>query len=68
MGGTEQAAGLGRYLLNVEIMGAALSDLPAIIGRYLLSIEVSDVLDIALMVFVLYKLLTLVQSTKAASL
>lgn len=68
MGGTEQAAGLGRYLLNVEIMGVALSNLPAVLGRYLLSIEVSDVLDVALMVFVLYKLLTLVRSTKAASL
>jgi diadenylate cyclase len=68
MGGTEQAAGLSRYLLNFEIMGVALSDLPAVLGRYLLSIEVSDVLDIALMVFALYKLLTLVQSRKAASL
>lgn len=43
-------------------------NLPAIIGRYLLTIEVTDVLDIAIMIFALYKVLTLVQSTKAASL
>ena len=36
--------------------------------RYLLSIEISDILDIALMAFILYKIFTLVQSTKAASL
>ena len=36
--------------------------------RSLLSIEISDILDIALMAFILYKIFTLVQSTKAASL
>lgn len=44
------------------------AELTAFIGRYLLSIQVTDYLDIAIMVFVLYKILTLVQSTKAASL
>ena len=36
--------------------------------RYVLSLQISDFLDIAIMAFVLYKVLTLVQSTKAASL
>ena len=36
--------------------------------RYLLTIGVTDALDMAIMAFVLYKLLTLVKSTKAASL
>lgn len=44
------------------------TELPAIIGRYLLTIQITDLLDIAIMVFVLYKVLILVQSTKAASL
>jgi len=44
------------------------TDLLSNIGRYLLSIQVTDYLDIVIMVFVLYKVLTLVQSTKAASL
>ncbi|MDD3346304.1 diadenylate cyclase CdaA [Oscillibacter sp.] len=43
-------------------------ELPAVIGRYLLTIQVTDVLDIAIMAFVMYKVLILVQSTKAASL
>ena len=38
------------------------------VGRYLLSIQVTDYLDIAIMALVLYKVLTWVQSTKAASL
>ena len=33
--------------------------------RYLLTIRISDILDIAIMAFVLYKIFTLVQSTKA---
>lgn len=45
-----------------------LAELPAIIGRYLLTIQVTDVLDIAILAFVMYKVFTLVQSTKAASL
>lgn len=40
----------------------------AVIVRYLLTIQITDLLDIAIMVFVLYKVLMLVQSTKAASL
>lgn len=38
------------------------------VWRYVLSLEITDFLDIAIMAFVLYKVLTLVQSTKAASL
>lgn len=38
------------------------------IWRYLLSMEISDFLDIAIMAFILYKVVTLVQSTAAASL
>ena len=36
--------------------------------RYLLTIKITDVLDIGIMVFIFYQVLTLVQSTKAASL
>lgn len=43
-------------------------NLPGVIWRYLLTIQLTDVLDIAIMAFVLYKLLKLVQSTKSASL
>lgn len=49
-------------------MQQSFAELPAVIGRYLLTIQISDVLDVAIMAFVLYKVLTLVQSTKAASL
>ena len=42
--------------------------LAADIGRYMLSIQVTDYLDIAIMALVFYKVLTWVQSTKAASL
>ena len=49
-------------------MQMSLAELPAFIGRYLLTIELTDFLDIAIMVFVIYKVLVLVQSTKAASL
>lgn len=45
-----------------------LAELPAIAGRYLLSMQITDILDIAIMVFLLFKVLTLVQSTKAANL
>ena len=45
-----------------------LSTLPWIIGRYLMMLKVTDILDIAIMVFVFYKALTLIQSTRAASL
>lgn len=43
-------------------------NLPAVIWRYLLTIQLTDVLDIAIMAFILYKILKLVQSTKSASL
>ena len=49
-------------------MGVSFAQLPAVIVRYLLTIQITDLLDIAIMVFVLYKVLMLVQSTKAASL
>ncbi len=49
-------------------MNVSLSELAAWAGRYLLTIEVADVLDIAIMVFALYKVLTLVQTAKSASL
>ena len=42
--------------------------LVAWIWRYLMTIKLADILDIGIMVFVLYKVLMLVQSTKAASL
>ena len=45
-----------------------LAERPAIAGRYLLSLAITDILDIAIMVFLLFKVLTLVQSTKAANL
>lgn len=38
------------------------------IYRYILTISLTDVLDMAIMAFAIYKLLTLVRSTKAASL
>ena len=41
-----------------------LSTLPGIIGRYLMMLKVTDILDIAIMVFVFYKALTLIQSTR----
>ncbi len=45
-----------------------LAELPVVVGRYLLTIQVADVLDIAIMALVMYKVFILVQSTKAASL
>ena len=44
------------------------STLPGIIGRYLMTLKITDVLDMAIMVFVFYKILTLIHSTRAASL
>lgn len=49
-------------------MNQKLLEFPAFIGRYLLTLEVTDILDIAIMVFVMYHLFLLVRSTKAASL
>ena len=44
------------------------STLPGIIGRYLMMLKITDILDMAIMVFIFYKVLTLIQSTRAASL
>ena len=49
-------------------MNTKLVEFPAFIGRYLLTLEVTDILDIAIMAFVMYHLMLLVRSTKAASL
>lgn len=49
-------------------MDVTFTELPAAIGRYLLTLRITDCLDIAIMVFVMYNLFRLVQSTKAASL
>ncbi|MCI9120513.1 MAG: TIGR00159 family protein [Oscillibacter sp.] len=49
-------------------MNVTLTEFFSVVGRYLLLFEVADVLDIAIMAFALYKVLTLVQTTKAASL
>jgi len=49
-------------------MDVPFTQLPAVIGRYLLTIQITDLLDMAIMAFVLFKILVLVQSTKAASL
>ena len=44
------------------------AELPAVIGRYLLLIELTDLLDIVIMTFVMYKVFMYVKSTKVASL
>ena len=49
-------------------MEMKLAELPAIIWRYVLTLRVTDFMDIAIMVFVIYELFVLLQSTKAASL
>lgn len=49
-------------------MTMTFAELPAVIGRYLLTLKLTDLLDIALMAFVMYHLFRLVQSTKTASL
>ncbi len=49
-------------------MDVTLSELPSWIGRYLLTLHATDVLDIVIMAFLLYKVLALFHSTKAASL
>lgn len=49
-------------------MNISLTELLAVVGRYLLTIKITDILDIAIMAFVLYKVLDLIKSTKAASL
>ena len=37
-------------------------------GRYLLTIRITDLLDIAIMAYLVYKLLSLVKSTRAANI
>ncbi len=49
-------------------MNVTLAEFGGWLVRYLLTIEISDILDMAIMAFILYKIFTLVQSTKAASL
>ena len=49
-------------------MEITLAQLGGWVVRYLLTSRISDILDIAIMAFALYKIFTLVQSTKAASL
>lgn len=49
-------------------MTMTFAELPAVIGRYLLTLRLTDLLDIAIMAFVMYHLFRLVQSTKTASL
>ena len=49
-------------------MGVNIADIVAMIGRYLLSIQFAGYLDIAVMVYVLYRALLLVRKTRAVSL
>lgn len=49
-------------------MNLNLADMAATAGRYLLLFQVTDLLDIAIMAFLLYHLFSLVQSTRAVSL
>ncbi len=49
-------------------MNWSFADLAATAGRYVLLLQMTDLLDIAIMAFLLYHLFVLVQSTKAASL
>lgn len=49
-------------------MGLNIADIAAMIGRYLLSIQFAGYLDIAIMVYVFYRVLLLVRTTRAVSL
>ena len=49
-------------------MEVNLAELPAVIGRYLMLIELTDLLDVVIMTFVMYKVFMYVKSTKVASL
>ena len=57
-----------RPTITFAELSADLAELPIRIGRYLLTIQVTDILDIAILVFVLYKILGLMRTTRAASL
>ena len=49
-------------------MNLNIADIAAMIGRYLLSIQFAGYLDIAIMVYVFYRVLLLVRTTRAVSL
>ncbi len=49
-------------------MNMTFSEVSGWIIRYVLSVKLTDLLDIAIMAFILYKIFALAQSTKAASL
>lgn len=49
-------------------MSLELHEIMAVVVRYVMTIGLSDILDMAIMAFVLYRLLMLVRSTKAESL
>ena len=57
-----------RPTITFAELSAELAELPIRIGRYLLTVQVTDILDIAILVFVLYKILALMRTTRAASL
>ena len=57
-----------RPTITFAELSADLAELPIRIGRYLLTIQVTDILDIAILAFVLYKILGLMRTTRAASL
>ena len=57
-----------RPTITFAELSADLAELPVRIGRYLLTVQVTDILDIAILVLVLYKILALMRTTRAASL
>ena len=57
-----------RPTITFAELSAELAELPIRIGRYLLTVQVTDILDIAILVLVLYKILALMRTTRAASL
>lgn len=54
--------------IKLSILAKDLAEMPIRLWRYLLTIQITDLLDIAIMVFILYKVLTLMRTTRAASL
>ena len=53
-----------RPTITFAELSADLAELPIRIGRYLLTVQVTDILDIAILVFVLYKILALMRTTR----
>jgi len=49
-------------------MGVKFAIFAGVVGRYLMTIKITDILDILIMGFVAYKLLTLVKTSRAANL